>query len=315
MTQAIAPTLTMRTYQTEDDFWRIRAFLREVFLLNDRREDSWQAARLDYWRWHVVLNCEQLPNFEDYIYLWETPDGEIRAVLTAEGASEGYLHVYPAHRSAELETDMIRTAEQHFAVTTDEGQQKLHIWAHDHDTLRQGVLRDLGYTRTEYTEQQRTRALDAPIPDQQPPEGYTIRALGNESELPARSWVSWRAFHPDEPDENYGGWEWYRNIQRHPMYRRDLDIVAVAPDGKLVGFCTLWYDDVTRTGYFEPVGVDPDHHRRGLASAVMWEGMRRIKRMGATHVTVGAGNDAAKATYQRVMGVDPYYYGLWVKTW
>ena len=35
-------TLTMRPYRGEDDYWRIRAFLRDVFLLNDRRELCWQ---------------------------------------------------------------------------------------------------------------------------------------------------------------------------------------------------------------------------------------------------------------------------------
>lgn len=48
--------LTLRSYQTEDDFWRMRDFLREVFLLNDRRMFSWPVARLDYWRWHEILN-------------------------------------------------------------------------------------------------------------------------------------------------------------------------------------------------------------------------------------------------------------------
>ena len=31
---------TMRMYQDEDDYWRIREFLRQVFLLNGRRELS-----------------------------------------------------------------------------------------------------------------------------------------------------------------------------------------------------------------------------------------------------------------------------------
>jgi len=47
---------TFRPYQTEDDYWRIRSFLREVFLFNGRREHSWHVARLDYWRWHLVVN-------------------------------------------------------------------------------------------------------------------------------------------------------------------------------------------------------------------------------------------------------------------
>jgi len=47
---------TLRTYQTEDDYWRIREFLREVFLLNDRHEYSWSLLRWDYWIWHVNMN-------------------------------------------------------------------------------------------------------------------------------------------------------------------------------------------------------------------------------------------------------------------
>jgi mycothiol synthase len=35
--------LTMRVYQTEDDYWRIREFLRQVLLLNGRRELSWHV--------------------------------------------------------------------------------------------------------------------------------------------------------------------------------------------------------------------------------------------------------------------------------
>ena len=50
--------LTMRPYGGEDDYWRIREFLREVFLRNGRREWTWQVARLDYWRWHVAANCQ-----------------------------------------------------------------------------------------------------------------------------------------------------------------------------------------------------------------------------------------------------------------
>ena len=49
-------TLSMRRYRDEDDYWRVREFLRGVYLLNGRRELSWQAYRLDYWRWHVVAN-------------------------------------------------------------------------------------------------------------------------------------------------------------------------------------------------------------------------------------------------------------------
>ncbi len=48
--------LTRRLYHGEDDYWRIRAFLREVLLRNGLRELSWHVAEFDYWRWHLVAN-------------------------------------------------------------------------------------------------------------------------------------------------------------------------------------------------------------------------------------------------------------------
>ena len=58
------------------------------------------------------------------------------------------------------------------------------------------------------------RAPFGALPTVDLPAGYSIRALRDETELPARSWLSWRAFHPDEPDSAFEGWDWYRNIQR-----------------------------------------------------------------------------------------------------
>jgi len=70
------------------------------------------------------------------------------------------------------------------------------------------------------------------------------------------------------------------------LYRRDLDIVAVAPDDQVVAYCVLWYDDVTRTGLFDPVAVMPEYQQRGLGRAILVEAMRRAKNMGATLATV-----------------------------
>lgn len=308
--------LTLRPYQSEDDYWRIRAFLRATYLANGCRDSTWHVARLDYWRWHVVLNCGQLPNIEDYIFIWETPQGEIAAVLNPEGAGEAFLQIHPAWKTAELEAEMLDIAEQHLAAAGEDGQRTLYVWRPGEDDQRRRLLEARGYARARLRpEEQRQRVLDGPVAVVPPPEGYTVRALGDASEIPARSWVSWRAFHPDEPDENYRGSAWYPNVQRCPLYRRDLDIVAAAPDGSLAAFCTIWYDDVTRTGCFEPVGVDPDHHRRGLGKAIMTEAMHRVQRMGATRVLVGGFSDAANALYSAVVNPHADTIERWVKTW
>jgi GNAT superfamily N-acetyltransferase len=40
---------------------------------------------------------------------------------------------------------------------------------------------------------------------------------------------------------------------------------------------------------FEPVGTVPEHQRKGLGKAVMYEGFRRLKGLGATVAYVGTG--------------------------
>ncbi len=305
--------LTMRRYQTEEDYWRIRAFLRQVMLLNGVREKSWHVARLDYWRWHGIANLDD-GQLEQDVYLWETEEGDLVSVLNREEAGSGYLQVDPRLRTPALEEEMVALAEERLAVQR-EGQRVLSVWADAEDTLRLDLLKRRGYTRGKWVESQWRRDLDAPVPDVSLPPGYTVRALGDVDELPTRSWASWKAFHPDAPDEDYEGWEWYLNIQRCPLYRRDLDLVAVAPEGEIVAFTTVWYDDVTRSAYFEPVGTMPAHQRRGLGRAILSEGLRRLQRLSAQRAFVSGYEPGPNALYSSVLSAEHDRNEQWVKRW
>jgi ribosomal protein S18 acetylase RimI-like enzyme len=307
-------TLTLRAYANESDYWRIRDFLRAVFLRNDRHEFSWPVQRLDYWRWHGNENLLHA-RLEDVIRIWETSDGRIAAVITPEGSGEAYFHVHPDCRTPELEADMLAAAENTLCATGADGAKRLSVYAHEGDALRTDLLARSGYVACDWPYSERRRDLTLPIPDGPPVPGYTLRALGDVDELPARSWASWRAFHPDSPDAEYEGWEWYLNIQRMPLYRRDLDIVAAAPGGVIAGFCTVWFDDVTRAGYFEPVGVTPEHQGRGLGRALMHEGLRQLRRMGGSLGTVAGASPAANALYAAAMSQAYDLCQRWEKVW
>lgn len=303
--------------QNQDDYWRIRTFLRHNYIRNDRQPLSWPPPRLDYWKWHVAAVSPQ--NDDPSLAMWETADGEIVAALLPEGKANMHLQVHPEYDTPGLIEEMVKTAEERYYRTTDENKKRLYLWAHNHDKTRGEILAARGFKKLSepgWPEIQRTRFLDAPLPEFETAEGYTIRALGGPEEVPSRSWASWRAFHPDSPDEDYDGWDWYPvNIQTQPMYRRDLDIVAIAPDGEVAAFTTLWYDDLSRTGYFEPVGTVPEHQRKGLGKTVMVEAMRRIKKMGALAVEVSSYSEAANKLYAAVVSEDCLVYTPWRKEW
>jgi GNAT superfamily N-acetyltransferase len=296
--------MKMRRYQDDRDYWRIREFLRQIFRSNDYREFSWQVYRFDYWRWHGVENMGH-GRLETDVFLWEKPDGKLGAVLNREAPGSVFLQVDPNYRSGQLEEEMVEAAEKNLTTKSADGRRRLHIWALHDDIQRQQILLKRDYIKGPQADYQRYRDLYEPIPNVELFDGYKIRSLGNEGELPARSWVSWKAFHPYEPDEGYEGWQWYLNIMRAPLYRRDFDLVAVAPDGELAAFSTVWFDDVNRTGAFEPVGTSRAHQRRGLANAIMHEGLRRLRDMGATRAFVGSWNEATHALY-RSAGFENY---------
>lgn len=310
-------TLTYRSLQNEDDYWRVRQFLRATYLLNQRQELNWQVYRLDYWRWHINANLVQRP-LSEAIYLWETPEGDLAAVLNSDGRGEGVLQIHPAWVSPELEAEMITVAEERLAQTKEDGTRSLLTWVDARNTSRKAFLTARGYTQRAWPEYQRYRTLDEPIPAPVLPPGYTIRALGDGLELLERCYASGLAFHPNELDialDNRRDVTWYRNIQTAPLYRRDLDLIALDPEGAVAGFTTIWFDDVTRTGSFEPVGTVPAYQRRGIGKALMFAGLHRLKKIGATQARVGSYSEAAGGLYASAGFTEYQLSEPWTKVW
>jgi predicted N-acetyltransferase YhbS len=72
---------------------------------------------------------------------------------------------------------------------------------------------------------------------------------------------------------------------------------------------------VTRTGAFEPVAVVPEHQRLGLGKALMFEGLRRIRKLGATQATVGSYGPIAGALYESAGFCNYDMAEPWYKAW
>jgi mycothiol synthase len=311
------PKPTYRPYQAEDDFWRMREFLRQVMLLNNLREHSWHVARLEYARWHMCLNCANV-RLEDVAYLWEA-DGEIIAFLMPDGGrGEAHLNIHPAQLTRGLEEEMLAVAEEHLPQIESDLSHSLCVWSPEQDGILQELLTSRGYTKGDWQEHQWRCTLDTPIKEAPLAEGYRIRSLGDGLEVLERCYASGLGFHEGDIKvavENRDDPTWYRNIQTAPLYRRDLDLVAVTEQGEIAAFCTIWFDDVTRSAYFEPVATVPAHQRRGLGKALLTEGLRRLQRIGATTAFVGGYSPAANALYQSVFGSDHELSEPWLKKW
>ncbi len=295
----------------------MRKLLRQALELNDYRERSWHVARLDYARWHCCLNIAQV-GLEEVAFLCESA-GQLVAMLMPDGErGEAHLSVLPGLRTVELEEEALAVAEEHLARISPDGSRRLVIWAPEQDMLRKQLLVDHGYAKENWPEHQWRRRLDGPVSPITPAPGYAIRTLGDGLELLERCYASGLGFHEGDiriAVDNRNDPTWYRNIQTAPLYRRDLDLVAVAPDGSIAAFCTIWFDDVTRSAYFEPVATVPAHQRRGLGKALLTEGLRRLQKMGALWAFVSGYETGANALYHSVMGDDKELNEPWAKEW
>jgi mycothiol synthase len=308
MTKAV-----MRQYAGDEDYPALRKFLQEVFVANGLREFSWHVARLDYYKWHGILNCHD-PGLEN-VRIWEA-EGKIVSFLILEGPINAFVQIHPDWRHTDLYGEMLAVAETDLSGIGGDGKRKIYVWADSKDEMAHGFLRLRGFAKYEAPEtsgRQGRQYLDRDIPEPNVPEGYIIREIAGIEELPSRSWCSWKAFHPDEPDEKYEGWLWYRNIMAAPLYNRDLDIVAVDPDGEIASFTTLWYDEATQTAYFDPVGTHPQHQKKGLALGCITEGLRRVKKLGCRVAFLDGFSNAAKALYNKARFSEYDTAEPWVK--
>jgi len=306
---------TFHPCKTEEDFFRVRNFLREIFLLSEYHDFDSHVALLDHWRWHYIATCQETAPFDQVTSIWKTSDGEIAAVLHPICHDEIRLHTHPKFRSLALEDEIIAYSEEHHSDWCNDGQHILYLSVFPEDAQRQKTLRQRGFELRKARDFYWWRDLNAPIPDLPPTPGYEIRSMGAESEHPARSWCSWRAFHTEEPDENYDSdFSWYANMQSAPLYRRDLDIVATTPHGEYAGFCTISYDDYTRSAAIVLEGISAEHRNRGLGQAMTIEGMHRLKRLGCSLVFSLANDESTNAMYRSVMQ-NCRIADHWVKIW
>ncbi len=142
-----------------------------------------------------------------------------------------------------------------------------------------------------------TRSAQMPVVECPLPAGFAIRPLAGESKVAAYVELQRAVFGTENMTVG-----WRARTLRQPDYIADLDLVAVAPDGRLAAFCICWLDTSSASGQIEPMGVHADWRKLGLGQAILSEGLRRLQRHGAqtVYVETDRQRNAALALYQSV---------------
>lgn len=283
--------LESRPYAGEEDYALMRRLLVETYARTGSPSYC-TLGDLDWWR--CTSND---PDVMQRTQLW-FDDGRLVAFGWPGFTDQIDLIVHPDSR--EREPEMAEWAEAAWAARL-ETPKRFHLWSNAGDAQRNAWLAARGYRRTDEFLSFHDLDLTAYAPVVRLPEGYRVRAVRGEEEVAARVDVHRAAFHPSRMTV-----EKHRAVMHAPTYRPEFDLVVEAPDGTFAAFTIVWFDAENRMGLFEPVGCRPGEQRKGLARAVMNEGLLRLQAAGAhiAHVLSWV-DDSAGAMLYKAIGFAP----------
>lgn len=288
-----------RPYRDFADFRRVLRLLTETYPITPLGW-NWDFRRWEGWHFHHATSGWR-PEWEQQVRLWESADGRIVGMAHTESSQgDAYLDLHPGYR--QLEPDMIAWAEDNLAAPAP-GQpprRQIDWYVLEYDDERQRRLEQLGYTQVEQTGViRRLRLGQQPLPDVNIAPGYKLRALrpGDRDDCQRMADVLNASFNRTF----HSAPEFYNFSTLSPSFRFDLHLVAEAPDGSFAAHVGVNYDEASRNGIFEPVCTHPDHRQKGLAQALMFEGLHRLTALGAADVIVDTGTAAAaNALYESI---------------
>lgn len=204
---------------------------------------------------------------------------------------------HPAACDSGIEELMLVWATERAQEIADQTNQMLTMYVDvfEHDLDRMALLAAHGFAPDYPSMIRMARSLDRVLPAPVLPDGFTLRPTNGMRELHEYVALHRAAFGAADMTV-----EWRKRTLCMPQYVPELDVVAVAPDGRLAAFCICWLGPKEGEGYIEPLGVHPDFAGLGLGRAVLLEGLWRLQAHGATIAIIDRyeNDDSARALYE-----------------
>lgn len=265
--------ITRRNYRPLCDFAAVRQFMVEIY------ERDWRngvpAPFLEY-----ALCCSWMDTSLTHRFsLWEE-DGRIVALVFYENpASDVYFSLRPGYER--LVGEMMDYAEADMPKT--DGAQRFVLFGGQKALVEAAECR--GYTRTGgYNElvYDFSKPLEYPLP-----QGFSF-VPPDKLDYAKISECCYRGFNNEQTDGPWDGdYEDVVRISLAPNSTLPLCAVVQNERGEYVCVAGMWWTPENNLAYMEPLCTVPEYRRRGLAAAALSELYRRMKPLGATHMTGG----------------------------
>ncbi len=297
-----------RAYRGEPDLQRV------VDLLLRCRA----AGQIDHWPpaidLRLLLTTGAIDRAQD-VRLWEEEDRSPVAFAVLWMGPYLVSCVHPDAQAQILEAQILTWGMERARAIGQAGVKPdtLSVAVRADQAERIVTLDQQGFQRKDWQTLRMICPLDVAFPAPQCPEGFTLRPLAGEQE--AEAYV---ALHNAAFTESTMTVADRVALMRDPAYLADLDLVAVAPNGTLAGFCTCSIGAEEnarlgrRDGWVDLIGTDPALRGKGLGRALLLTGLHRLQAHGMERAMLGtqSQNVSARQLYASV-GFRIAYQVLW----
>jgi ribosomal protein S18 acetylase RimI-like enzyme len=247
---------------------------------------------------------------DEYFKIWQDGDDEIIAVTICKPRGEFRIFIHPEFRHHE-EFLMDALEAQYREMTEDLSGKKIYFIVEEGDTIREELLERRGYENKGVCEHNRILPEYFEVLNITLPEGYKLRHVDIEKDFEKYRAVQGSVF--SHCGENMTI-EAARIYSQSEHYHPERDVVAVAPDGSFAAFATGRMDPVSKLAEVEPVGVHPNHRRKGLGKAVVLECIKRLQKHGAKAIVIlGAASTEGATHLYDSLGFSRTNVHVWVK--
>jgi mycothiol synthase len=231
----------------------------------------------------------QLPD-RYQIALWEDDVKSITGFAVVDLVYNNFFFEIVAEARRSIATEVIEWATGWLrrVARSEDPDPTLDTTCFEDDAWRLAVLEQHGFVIQPVHTLTFSRSLSEPIGEPLLPAGFHVRSAFGEQEAEALTALHRAAFGTElmTVEERLA-------MMRVPDYDRALDLVAVAPDGSLVGycFCSISHEQGSSLGHTDPVATHPGFQRLGLARALMLTGLRKLRERGAETAMLGTSSD------------------------
>jgi predicted N-acetyltransferase YhbS len=255
--------------------------------LADPTAGLWEAADVQWW-WRKPRRSDELEQL-----FWLDDGGPIACALLTEWSGKWQCDLM---HLPSIGVDALWTAAHEAIHALPPGP--VEVPARDGDTALTELLERDGFAAGE---RDTTTWMDAGdrASVSEPPPGFVIVDRSNAAAKP-------------HPMRHRNGEEVEARLREGSLYDPALDLAVETTDGDVAGYSLYWFDPVTKVGLLEPMRVEEAFQRRGLARAMLTNGLDRLARRGATRLKVSYSTEIAGALY-RGAGFRPETTATWYR--